>query len=275
MPFGCDAQGPSPPRPEERGAERAESPADVRPGPDDESRAKPGRMRRLGTVLLCSFVGLGMARSDPLPRPPVEVIARGAHPASVGSVQGLLREMRVAPHLRERLRAARLAVVIVPRRVRLTDVPQFASLRGKSTFDGRRWDRVRGSGGMRLDDGRVAVAIPEENLFGWGDDPYPSLAIAVHELAHAIHDRVLTPDDRAHVAEAYRARLAEGGPFTDAYAKSNVSEYFAQGANAFFGRYPSRAGRDATWLYAHDRRLYAALVRVFGPPRARPVSGMS
>lgn len=232
------------------------------------------RLRALGLVSLCSFVGLGMARSDPPPLPPVEVIAQGAHPASVDSVQRLLREMHVAPHLRERLRAARLSVVIVPRRVPLTEVPQFASLRGKKTFDGRRWDHVRGSGGMRLQNGRVAVAIPEENLFGWGDDPYPALAIAVHEIAHAIHDRVLTPEDRARVAVAYRSRLERGGPFTDGYARSNVSEYFAQGANAFFGRYPSRLGRDASWLYAHDRELYAALVRVFGPPRARPVCGM-
>jgi hypothetical protein len=230
------------------------------------------RLRAPALALLCAFVGLGTARSDPAPTPPVEIIARGAHPASVDAVRGLLGEMRVSRHLRERLREARLSIVIVPRRVSLTEVPQFASLRGKNTFDGRRWDHVRGSGGVRLPDGRVAVAIPEENLFGWGDDPYPSLAIAVHEVAHAIHDRVLTPADRARVAAAYRARLDSGGPFTDAYAKSNVSEYFAQGANAFFGRYPSRAGRDATWLYAHDRELYGALVHVFGPPRTRFVT---
>jgi hypothetical protein len=228
---------------------------------------------RLGKALLCCLACLGMARSDPEPPPAVEVIARGAHPASVDAVQSLLKEMRVAPHLRERLRAARLSVVIVPRRVALTDVPQFVALRGKHTFDGRRWDRVRGTGGIRLDDGRVAVAIPEENLFGWGDDPYPALAIAVHELAHAIHDRVLTPEDRHLVAAAYRARLKAGGPFTDAYARSNVGEYFAQGANAFFGRYPSRAGRDANWLYAHDKELYGALVKIFGPPRTSFVTG--
>jgi hypothetical protein len=215
-----------------------------------------------------------MVAPEPAPRPVVDVIARGAHPASVDAVHVLLREMRVAPHLRERLKEARLAVVVVPRRTLLTEVPQFASLRGRRTFDGRLWDRVRGSGGVRLEDGRVAVAVPEENLFGYGDDPYPSLAIAVHEIAHAIHDRVLTAEDRRRVASAYRARIRAGGPFTDAYARSNVSEYFAQGANAFFGRYASRDGRDAAWLYAHDRELYAALVSVFGAPRTRYVTGM-
>jgi hypothetical protein len=232
------------------------------------------RARSLGTVLLCAFVASGMMPAQRPPCPAVEVIARGAHPASVDAVRALLHEMHLDARLQPRLREARLSIIIVPRRVALTDVPQFASLRGTRTFDGRPWDRVRGSGGTKLESGRIAVAIPEENLFGYGDDAYPSLAIAVHEIAHAIHDQVLTDVDRQEVRAAYQHRLAVGGPFPDAYARSNVSEYFAQGTNAFFGRYPSRAGRDATWLYAHDRELYTALVHVFGKPRPGPVRGM-
>lgn len=232
-------------------------------------------MPTIGTSLLCVLAGLGMARSDPHPHPPVEVISRGAHPAAIGAVRTLLREMHVAPRLQRRLADARLTMVIVPRMVALTDVPQFASLRGKRTFDGRRWDLVRGIGGVAMANGRIAVAIPEENLFGYPDDPYPPLAIAVHEIAHAIHEHVLPVEDRRSIDEAYRARVRQGLPFGDPYARSNPSEYFAQGAGAFFGRYASRTGRDAAWLRQHDPVLYAVLVRVFGPPRIRFVTGTS
>ena len=210
----------------------------------------------------------------PLP-PAIDVIALGAHPAAVKAVRSLLSEMRVVPRLHQRLRDARLAIVIVPRRVSMTSLPQFASLHGRRTFDGRLWDRVRGTGGMRLPDGRVGVAVPEENLFGFGDDPYPSLAIAVHEIAHSIHDRVLDDDDKALVERAYQARVASGAPFADAYARSNAREYFAEGANAFFGRWPNRQYRDASWLYDHDRVLYAIMVHVFGAPRRAPVDTRS
>lgn len=204
----------------------------------------------------------------------VEVVAPGASPASVVAVRRLLREMRVDERLEDRLRNARLSIVVVPRKTPMTDVAQFASLRGRRTFDGRLWDHVRGTGGVRLPDGRVAVAIPEESIIPGKDDPYPALAVAVHELAHALHDRVLTDGDRRAVERAYRARLKAAGPFTDPYAGSNAREYFAQGANAFFGRAPfpqKGERRDAGWLYRHDRALYAALVHVFGPPPALPI----
>lgn len=230
---------------------------------------------RIGLVLLLAFVVAGMNPPERRDGPAVEVVAPGANPASIVAVRRLLREMRVDERLDERLRAARLSIVIVPRKTQLTDVAQFASLRGQRTFDGRLWDQVRGTGGLRMADGRVAVAIPEENVLSSPDDPYPALAIAVHELAHALHDRVLTDGDRRVVERAYRTRVADGGPFTDPYASSNAREYFAQGANAFFGRSPSpqKVGhrRDAAWLYRYDRALYGALVHVFGPPPATPI----
>lgn len=216
------------------------------------------------------LAGLCVGMSPAEPPPSIPIIAAGANQSSIVVVERLLAEMRVSARLEPRLRRANLTLVVVPRRARLTELPQFASLRGRHTFDGRPWEQVRGTGGVLLADGSFAVAVPEENvLFGWHDDAYPALSIAVHEIAHALHDRVLDEADHQRIEAAFEARRQHGGPFVDAYAASNAREYFAQGVNAYFGRYPGLEQRDARWLFHNDRQLYAALAKVFGPPPDR------
>lgn len=230
------------------------------------------RARRRGRrfLLLVLLAGLCVGMSPAEPPPTIPIVAVGANQSSIVVVERLLAEMRVSARLEPRLRRANLTLVVVPRRALLTELPQFASLRGRRTFDGRPWEQVRGTGGVLLADGSFAVAVPEENvLFGWADDAYPALSIAVHEIAHALHDRVLDEADHRRIEDAFAARRQLGGPFVDAYAASNAREYFAQGVNAFFGRYPGFEERDARWLFHNDRQLYAALAKVFGPPPDR------
>jgi hypothetical protein len=226
------------------------------------SRRRQG-LFALHLVVLLALLGQAHAEQPPSS---IEIISAGAHPTASVVVRRVLDEMLQGKHLEQRLQGAHLSIVVVPRRSRLTDVPQFASLKGRRTFDGRPWEDVRGTGGLELPDGRVAVAIPEENIAG-GDDVYPAHSVAVHELAHMLHDHVLTSGDRAAVEKAYRKHLQSGEPFLDAYAGANVREYFAQGANAYFDRYAGNEQRDARWLWQNDRPLYTALARVFGAPR--------
>ena len=47
----------------------------------------------------------------------------------------------------------------------MTEVAQFSSLAGTKTFDGRAWEPVRGSGGMKVGT-KIFTAIAEENLLG-------------------------------------------------------------------------------------------------------------
>jgi hypothetical protein len=230
------------------------------------------RARRRGRrfLLLVLLAGLCVGMSPAEPPPTIPIVAVGANQSSIVVVERLLAEMRVSARLEPRLRRSKLTLVVVPRRALLTELPQFASLRGRRTFDGRPWEQVRGTGGVLLADGSFAVAVPEENvLFGWADDAYPALSIAVHEIAHALHDRVLDEADHRRIEDAFAARRQLGGPFVDAYAASNAREYFAQGVNAYFGRYPGFEERDARWLFHNDRQLYAALAKVFGPPPDR------
>jgi hypothetical protein len=132
-------------------------------------------------------------------------------------------------------------VVIVPRTMLMTDLPEFAAQRSTYTFDGRPWDTVRGLGGKN-------TAIAEENLTGtdvsadpsmsrdgWANQQAmeaankagratPSAAEAVvnnpgvycagysttnHEFFHTIHMYGLTARDNGKIQAAYDAKKGE------------------------------------------------------------------
>lgn len=101
---------------------------------------------------------------------------------------------------------------------------------------------------------------------------------ALHELAHAYHDRVLGFDHaeiQAVFQQAQAARLyenverrdAEGRRrFQQAYAMTNAKEYFAECSEAFFSRndfYPF----DRAELQKHDPRMFALLQKLWGVGR--------
>ena len=100
---------------------------------------------------------------------------------------------------------------------------------------------------------------------------------ALHELAHAYHDRVL-PDgfeneeikdafERAKASKKYdkvERWFGNGKPnaFERAYAMTNPQEYFAEASEAFFGRndyFPFTAAE----LKTHDPQLFALLERLW------------
>lgn len=179
----------------------------------------------------------------------------------------IARRLAVRPDVAERLRERKVDLVLLPHDKKLTDLPQFSGLRGKSTFDGRPWDQVRGVANVVQPDGRVAVALPEENLLELPSDPYPgNFSVGIHEVAHAIHEFGLSEADHQQVAQSFAAHKAAGGRFTDDYAASNEYEYFAQATNAYLGRNGGQGENGAAWLKQHDPRLHAVLERVYGPP---------
>lgn len=108
---------------------------------------------------------------------------------------------------------------------------------------------------------------------------------ALHELAHAYHDRVLTDGfGNRPVKEAYEAAKASGKydrverqdsegkrRFDRAYALTTPQEYFAETSEAFFSRndfFPF----DRDELKRHDPEMYGLLGKLWGgealgPPR--------
>jgi alpha-galactosidase len=102
--------------------------------------------------------------------------------------------------------------------------------------------------------------------------------LALHELAHAYHDRVLG-FNHAEIKAAYLRAKASGtyekverwfgsgrpNTFERAYAMSNEKEYFAETTEAFFGRNDFFPFTRAE-LEKHDPEMFALLGKVWNAP---------
>ncbi|MFH8467193.1 hypothetical protein [Streptomyces sp. NPDC017991] len=175
-------------------------------------------------------------------------------------------------------------VVVLPKDMKMTDLPQTQSLRGRKSPTGRSTDGIRG-----VSIG-TTVVVSEENLLGefsavgegaaWSGD-----STTVHEMAHALMGHALTAHERDVIDAAYLVKRAAGpdaswpdgirrdilGNPTDNYSSLDADEYFAQVVTAYMG---AHAGYDlstyrpvnngADWVRANERALLPILQRLFG-----------
>lgn len=179
----------------------------------------------------------------------------------------LARRLSARPDIAQRLQRNKVDLVLLPHNQKLTDVPQFTQLRGKKTFDGRVWDDVRGVANVPQRNGRVAVALPEENLIELPSDGYQgNFSVGIHEVAHAVHGYGVTDKERRQILGAFNAQKRSGGAFTDEYASSNEYEYFAQATSAYLSRNVGQGKDGPDWVKKNDPRMYSILERVYGPP---------
>jgi len=110
-----------------------------------------------------------------------------------------------------------------------TDIPEHSDLKSAVYWD----RRARGLGATRA---RPAVSCAEENLLCYPGDPYATENILVHEFSHAIHEMGMNSVDPTF-DKRLRAAFAsakEKGLWKKTYAGSNPSEYWAEGAQAWF-----------------------------------------
>lgn len=105
-----------------------------------------------------------------------------------------------------------------------TDVPE------QRRWDKEYWDkRARGMGGKLSSCG-------EENLLNLKGDRYNKENILIHEFNHAIHQhglRAVDPTFDARLRETYKKAMAKE-LWKDTYVATNPSEYWAEGAQAYF-----------------------------------------
>ena len=170
------------------------------------------------------------------------------------------------PDLLPELARRGVRAAILAKTERTTDIPEHADLTPKE-----RWDkRARGLGATPS---RPAVSGAEENLLGYPDDPYKGEDIFLHEFAHTIHVMALARLEAGFEPELqglYRAARAKG-LWEKTYAAENAGEYFAEGAQSWFGANRQADPPDGIHnhvntreeLKAYDPDLAAFLARYF------------
>jgi len=198
----------------------------------------------------------------------ITIIGNGASAKAVDECAAFVtRLISKNKHAQKKMKDDKVTLVIIPHDKKMTDLPQFAALKGTNTFDGRLWDNVRGSGGIRAPDGSFAIGVPEENLTviaGAADGYGPGYSVGMHELAHVVHSEGMTAAQKTKVTQLYAARQAAGGPWTEAYGSSNEQEYYAQCTNCYFGKNQGIGQNGKAWLRTNDPAMCDFLDELYG-----------
>jgi alpha-glucosidase len=143
-----------------------------------------------------------------------------------------------------------------------TDVPE------QRHMDKAYWDkRARGLGGKLSSCG-------EENLLNLKGDRYNKENILIHEFNHAIHQRGLSkvdPTFNDRLKAAYKKAMDEG-LWKGTYLTTNHSEYWAEGAQAYFDcMRPQYGANTREKLEKYDLDLFKLVDEVYKQSKYRYV----
>lgn len=146
-----------------------------------------------------------------------------------------------------------------------TDVPEQRRLKNDPKTD---WDkRARGLGGKLSSCG-------EENLLNLKGDRYNQENILIHEFNHAIHQqglREVDPTFDRRLKEAYQAAMTKG-LWKGTYLATNASEYWAEGAQAYFDcMRPQYGANSREKLEKYDEELFKLVDEVYKQSKFRYV----
>lgn len=156
------------------------------------------------------------------------------------------------------LLAAQGAYVVVAERGRaLDELPEFSCLDA-----GARSEVHRACGIADRADYPV-VAVDELDMLGSSRGPCRGLDILYHELGHLVQGWTLPPADYFDVRIYYQAAL-DAGKYRDAYAATNVNEYFAEATQSYFLYSEPGGEHDRAWLKRYDPDMYGLLARLYG-----------
>jgi hypothetical protein len=167
-----------------------------------------------------------------------------------------------APEVRDSMTAVGFKVEVIGVDQVLSDLPDYAALKGRKTRDGRDFDTgTRGVGD------KLKCSVGEENLLCLPKQPYRQEDVLVHEFSHSIH-RHLSANLVAAIDAAYAEAMKAGLYPKDIYMARNAGEYWAEGTQAWFGvtlRADVNAGVNTREkLKEHDPRLASLLEKVYG-----------
>ncbi|MCU7821057.1 toxin glutamine deamidase domain-containing protein [Kitasatospora sp. DSM 101779] len=201
-------------------------------------------------------------------------------------------QQQIARMLQDPETAARLLkngadVVVVPKDVRMPDVPELNNLRGvhnnSSAGAGRGYDDMRGSGGRHS-------AVTEENLLGehtaigHGGHYEDGYSTTTHEFTHTVHRYGLDANDQKLITDTFNQKHGDpnaawpdgprhdsSGKPVDNYSSRDEQEYFAQVTNAYLGTnhgtdpytgQPRNNGAD--WVRQNEPAMLPLLEKLYG-----------
>ena len=146
-----------------------------------------------------------------------------------------------------------------------TDVPEQRHLKDDPKTN---WDkRARGLGGKLSSCG-------EENLLNLKGDRYNKENILIHEFNHAIHQqglREVDPTFDKRLREAYKKAM-DSGLWKGTYLTTNHSEYWAEGAQAYFDcMRPQYGANTRDKLEKYDPDLFRLVDEVYKQSKFRYV----
>ena len=167
-----------------------------------------------------------------------------------------------SPKILEKMVAIGFKVEIIGKDQVLSDLPDYAHLKGKKTRDGRYFDTgTRGVGSREM------CSIGEENLLCLSKQPYRAEDILAHEFSHSMMANMDAADMQA-IEAAYQNAVDKNLYPKGIYMMANSGEYWAEGVQAWLGvtlRTDVNGGFNTQQkLKAHDPALAALLEKVYG-----------
>lgn len=134
-----------------------------------------------------------------------------------------------SPQIRERMIATGFMVEIIGKDQVLSDLPDYADLKGKKTQDGRDYDTgTRGLGGHKI------CSVGEENLLCLRVQHYSQEDILAHEFAHSMMSH-MGPADVQKIETAYQNAVDKKLYPQGIYMMADSKEYWAEGVQAWLG----------------------------------------
>lgn len=176
------------------------------------------------------------------------------------------------PAIAAKMKENKLRVAIMAESEVTIDIPEHSDL--YRAFPGTDWNtRARGLGATRQ---RPACSCATENLLCYPGDRYLGEDILIHEFSHGIHQLGINFVDSTFDKElqsVYTDAMAKG-LWTNTYAASNYSEYWAEGVQDWFD--VNREAIPANGVHnqintreelkQYDPKLYELISRYFTVP---------
>ena len=176
-----------------------------------------------------------------------------------------------SPKILRKMAAIGFKVEIIGRDQVLSDLPDYANLKGQKTRDGRDFDTgTRGVGGPRM------CSVGEENLLCLRPQRYWEEDVFVHEFSHSMMAQ-MDADDLQEIEAAYKNAVDRGPYPPGIYMMATSGEYWAEGVQAWLGvtrRSDVNGGFNTQEkIREHDRELAAVLRKVYGSLQLQHATG--